>query len=202
MDNKHKIINYLGKNQSKRYTMHELSKELDIPYASFYRTIGLMKDLLIIEEVGKSKVISLNKNNLIVKSHLIVSSDEERKEYLQKHPIINKIYQELNTDAIVVLFGSYAKRTQTEKSDIDLIIINKDGKKSISFSKYETLFRIKINPISITKKEFKLMLKDKEENVGKQALYNHIILNNPEAFTVSCSLSCCCVSCFWFHFLT
>jgi hypothetical protein len=26
------------------------------------------------------------------------------------------------------------------------------------------------------------MLKDKEENVGKQALYSHIILNNPEAF--------------------
>ena len=62
------------------------------------------------------------------------------------------------------------------------MIINKDGKKSISFSKYEVIFKLKINPIFITKKEFKLMLKDKEENVGKQALYNHIILNNPEAF--------------------
>ena len=26
------------------------------------------------------------------------------------------------------------------------------------------------------------MLKDKEENVGKQALKNHLILNNPEEF--------------------
>ncbi|MFH1052863.1 MAG: nucleotidyltransferase domain-containing protein [Candidatus Woesearchaeota archaeon] len=182
MDNKHKIINYLGKNQNRGYTMHELSNELNIPYASFYRTIESMKDLLIIEEVGKSKVLSLNKYNPIVKSHLIVSSDEERKEYIQRYPIIKKIYQELNTKDIVVLFGSYAKKTQTDRSDIDLIIINKDGKKSISFSKYETLFRIKINPIFVTKKEFKLMLKDKEENVGKQALYIHIILNNPEAF--------------------
>ena len=62
------------------------------------------------------------------------------------------------------------------------MIINKEGKKDISFSKYELLFKTKINPIFITKKEFKLMLKDKEENIGKQALYDHIILNNPQEF--------------------
>jgi predicted nucleotidyltransferase len=182
MDNKHKIINYLGKNQNKRYTMHGLSRELNIPYASFYRTIKSMKDLLIIEEVGKANVLTLNSKNSVVKAHLIVSSDEERKDYLKKYPIIKKIYQELNTKDIVILFGSYAKKSQTDKSDIDLMIINNDGKKSISFSKYELLFKVKINPVFITKKEFKMMLKDKEENVGKQALYNHVILNNPEGF--------------------
>ena len=40
----------------------------------------------------------------------------------------------------------------------------------------------KINPIFITKKEFKSMLKDKEENIAKQTLKNHIILNNAEGF--------------------
>ena len=155
---------------------------MKIPYASFYRTIDTIKDLLTIEEVGKSKVIALDKQNKVIKSHLVVSSDEERKDYLIKYPIIRKIYQEMDTEDIVVLFGSYAKKTQTEKSDIDLLIINKDGKKSISFSKYELLFKIKINTIFVTKKEFKLMLKDKEENLGKQALYSHIILNNPEGF--------------------
>lgn len=182
MDNKHKIINHLGKHPDEKYTMHELSIELDIPYASFYRTIESIKDLLIIEEVGKSKVITLDKQNKVVKSHLVVASDEERKDYLKRYPIIRKIYQELNTEDIIVLFGSYAKKAQTEKSDIDFLVINSNGKKTISFSKYELLFKIKINPIFITKKEFKLMLKNKQENVGKQALYNHIILNNPEGF--------------------
>ncbi len=162
--------------------MHGLSKELGIPYASFYRTIDNMKDLLIIEKIGKSKVMMLNKQNPVIKSYLIISSDEERKEYLQKYPIIKKIYQETKTKDIVVLFGSYAKKTQTEKSDIDLMIINKNGKKSLSFSRYEVLFKIKINPIFITRKEFKQMLKDDEENVGKQALYGHVILNDPESF--------------------
>jgi len=60
--------------------------------------------------------------------------------------------------------------------------INKEGNKSISFSKYELLFKKRINPIFVTKKEFELMLKDKEENIGKQVLKNHIILINPEEF--------------------
>ena len=62
------------------------------------------------------------------------------------------------------------------------LIINKDGKKTISFSKYEILFKKKINPIFITKPEFTQMLREKEENVGKQVLKKHIILYNPESF--------------------
>lgn len=181
MDNKHKIINYLGKHQ-KSFTMHELSKLLAIPYASFYRTIQQMGNLIIIETVGKSRTIKLNTQNPVIKAHLIISSDEEKKEFLEKQPIIRKISNEIKTKDIVLLFGSYAKGKETEKSDIDLLIINKDGKKSISFSIHELLYQKKINPIFLTRKEFKKMLKDREENVGKQALRNHIILTNPEGF--------------------
>ena len=182
MDNKLKIINYLGKNGGKRFTMHELSKLITIPYASFYRTVQLMNDILEVEVVGKSKTLSLKTNNPVVKAHLTVSSDEEKKEFLYNQPIIRKMSNELDTAEIVVLFGSYAKEKETEKSDIDLLIINKNGKKSLSFSKYKILFKKKINPIFVTAKEFKKMLQDKQENVGKQALKDHIILNNPEWF--------------------
>lgn len=182
MDNKLKIINYLGKNYGRRFTMHELSKLTSIPYASFYRTAQSMDDILDIEVVGKSKAICLKPGNPILKALLTVSSDEERKEFLGKYPILRKISGELNTKSVVILFGSYAKRKETEKSDIDMLIINANGEKTLSFSKYEVLFRKKINPIFITQKEFKEMLKDKEENVGRQALKSHIVLNNPEEF--------------------
>ncbi|MEW5897369.1 MAG: nucleotidyltransferase domain-containing protein [Nanoarchaeota archaeon] len=182
MDNKHKIINYLGKHLSGYFTMHELSKLVNIPYASFYRTVQRMNDVLNVEVVGKSKTVNLKIKNPVVKAHLTVSSDEEKKEFIKKQPIIKKIFMELNTNDVVVLFGSYAKGNETEKSDIDLLIINQDGKKSLSFSKYEILFKKKINPIFVTAKEFKKMLQDEEENVGKQVLKSHIILNNPEYF--------------------
>lgn len=182
MDNKLRIINCLGKNLGKVFTMNGLSKLSKIPYATFHRTASKMNDLIKMENVGKSKTVELNAKNPLVSSYLAISSDEEKKEFLKKQPIINKIALELETKDIVILFGSYAKGSEKESSDIDLMIINKDGKKSIPFSKYELLFNKKINPIFFTENEFAQMIKDDEENVGKQALKNHIILKNPQKF--------------------
>jgi len=182
MDNRLKIINFLGKNPDRFYTMNELSKLLKIPYATFYRTVQQMEDILIIDAVGKAKTVQLNTEHPIARAHLTVASYEEKKEYLKNQPIIRKISNELAINEIIILFGSYAKGNPTEKSDIDLLIINKDGKKTISFSKYELLYKKKINPIFVTKKEFSAMLLAHDENIGKQALHNHIILNNPEGF--------------------
>jgi predicted nucleotidyltransferase len=182
MDNNLKIISYLGKNMDEAFTMHRLSSLTKIPYATFHRTIKEMNELLIIKQVGKSKTLELNLANKELKAYLTIASGQERREYLKHNIIIRKLTAELSTDDIVILFGSYASSKNTEKSDIDMMIINHDGKKTISFSKYELLFKKKINPIFITRKEFELMLKDKEENVGKQALKDHIILNNAEEF--------------------
>lgn len=182
MDNINKIINFLGKNMDKEYTMHNLSKLLVIPYATFHRVIKRIEDIIQIKEIGKSKIVKLNQNNPIIKSKLAVASDEEKKEFLENEPILKRITNELDTNDVVILFGSYAKGTKTQKSDIDLLIINKDGKKSLAFSKYELIYKKQINPIFITKREFKEMLRSDEENVGKQALNNHITLNNPEKF--------------------
>ena len=182
MDNKLKIINFFGKNIDDSFTMHELSHKLKIPYASFYRTISGMQDMLIKKKKGQAYTIEVNTNEPVIKSYLAIASEEEKKEFLTKHPIISKISESLPPKDVVVLFGSYAKGTEMEQSDIDILIINKGGKKTVSFSKYEMLFKKKINPVFIKFAEFKKMLKEKEENVGKQALKTHIILSNPEKF--------------------
>ena len=182
MDNRLKIINYLGKHLGTSFTMRELSKATKVPYATFHRAVQGMKDLIKIKAVGQSKTVALNTDNSAIKSYLAISSEEEKKEFLKNQPMISKIASELNMKNTVVLFGSYAKGTEKETSDIDLLIISKKGDKSLSFSKYELLFKKKINPIFITKSEFTRMLKDKDENVGKQALRDHVLLNNPESF--------------------
>ena len=115
MDNPKKIINHLGKNIQESYTMHELSKTLCIPYASFYRTVQKMKDILTVKAVGRSKTLQLNLKNPVIKAHLVVASDEATKEFLEKQPIINKIAKDLHTKDTVVLFGSYAKGVQAKK---------------------------------------------------------------------------------------
>ena len=55
------------------------------------------------------------------------------------------------------------------------MVINSNGKKTISFSQTELLLKKEINPMFFTFKELNLMLNEPTENVGKQALNKHLI---------------------------
>ncbi|MFW6272238.1 MAG: nucleotidyltransferase domain-containing protein [bacterium] len=178
MDNKYKVVLFLAK-KNESYTLHELSKQVKIPYTTLLRVVEELTDVTTIIVKGKAKLIQIKWND-ITTSMLVVASFEEKKEFLKKHPLIKKISEQVQDVALV--FGSYAKGTQTKNSDIDLITINAKGEKSVSFSNLEILYDIKINPMFFTKKEFKLMLQDKEENVVKQALKNHVLINGFKEF--------------------
>ena len=163
--------------------MHELSTLTKIPYATFHRTMSTLSDLVIRTKAGKATMVQLNRKNPLTKHYLIISSKEEADDYLKRQPLLKKISQELPSgDYALVLFGSYAKGTQTARSDVDLMVINKKGTREPDFSRYETLFKVRINPLYVTRQEFTAMLKDTQENVGRQALHDHIILYNPELF--------------------
>jgi hypothetical protein len=118
MDNKDKIINYLGKNLRKKYTMHGLSKILKIPYASFYRAVQKMQDLLVIEVVGKAKTVGLDLENSVINAHLIIASDEERKEFVRRLKV-----KEFKKEDVVILIG---KKTHVIKEG-DFKKVMKDG---------------------------------------------------------------------------
>ncbi len=182
MDSLLKIVNFLGKRLDEPFTLLEISRETGVPYATLHRTVGENADLFVAKRVGKARTLALNRRKPTIRSYLAISSEEEKKAFLKRQPIIAIIASDLDTTEIVLLFGSYAKGTQRERSDIDIIVINKEGKRTLSFSKYELLYDKQINPLFFTKTEFKAMLRDEEENVGKQALQGHIVLNNPEAF--------------------
>lgn len=182
MDNRNKLITFLGKNQDRALSLLDMSKATKIPYSSLHRLYNKNKQIFEENKIGKSVVIKLRKNEA-VKNYLIVASYEETQEFLKTNKILNEVSNELPKGSYcLALFGSYAEGKQTKKSDIDLLIINKNGSKNINFSKYEILFKVEINPIFISFKEFRQMLKDKEENVGKQTLHKHIILHNQELF--------------------
>jgi len=178
MDNKQKIILYLAK-KGETFTLLDLSKSTNIPYASLHRTVAKMQDTTEIETKGKSKLIKI-KWNEITKAYLTIASYEEKQEFIKKYHIIKRI--EEKSKNITLIFGSYAKETQDKTSDVDVMIINKTGEKTVSFSDLVMLYDIKINPMFFTEKEFIDVLKDKEENVGKQAVKNHVLLSGYSDF--------------------
>ena len=118
MDNKLKILEFLARNQDKKFTMHELSKLVAIPYATLFRELHNIGDLIKKDKVGKATTVQINLENPTVKHYLIIASDKKARDFEEKHPIFKKIRAEIpNNGYSVVLFGSFAKGTQTKTSE-------------------------------------------------------------------------------------
>lgn len=183
MDNLLKLIQTLGKNLNNEIPIRQLSKESKVPYTTAHRLIKNNKDIFIINKKGNIKLCSLNLKDDITKNYLILSERKEAESFIKKQPQLKVLKKELpKRDYSLILFGSRAEGKNREKSDVDLCIINKEGKKNINFSKFELLFKLEINPIYLSDKEFKHMLKDEEQNLAKEIIKKHIILYGEEYF--------------------
>lgn len=183
MDNLLKLMQTLGKNLANEVTIRQLSKESKIPYTTAHRLIKNNKEAFIINQKGNIKLCALNLKDSITKNYLILSERKEADSFFKKQPQFKVLKRELpKGDYSLILFGSRAEGKGREKSDVDLCIINKDGKKNISFSKFELLFKLEVNPIYLSNKEFKQMLKEEEQNLAKEIIKKHIILYGEEYF--------------------
>jgi len=183
MDNLLKLVWTLGKNINNEIPIRQLSKESKIPYTTTHRLVKNNKNLFNIAQKGNIKLVSLNLKDSITKNYLILSERNESDSFLKKEPQFRVLKEEVpKWDYLLILFGSRAEGKGREKSDIDLCIINKDGKKNINFSKFELLFKVEINPIYLSNKEFRYMLKEQEQNLAKEIIKKHIILYGEEYF--------------------
>ena len=183
MDNLLKLIQTLGKTLYNQIPIRQLSKESKVPYTTTHRLIKKNKDIFIINKKGNINLCSLNLKDSITKNYLILAERKEAESFFNKNPEFRVLKKELPKGGYsLILFGSRAEDKQREKSDIDLCVVNKDGKKNIKFSKFELLFKLEINPIYLKDKEFKHMLKEEEQNLAKEIIKKHIILYGEEYF--------------------
>lgn len=134
-----RVFAEFAKNPTKPYQVRELSREIRLAHTSI-----------------KIHLKELEKNNLIKKGKIGVykaykanSDDENFRFYKKIANIINLkesgVVKELENKATpdaVVLFGSYSKGEDTEKSDIDIFIIAKE--KKVDLTKYEKKLNRKI----------------------------------------------------------
>ena len=183
MDNLLKLVNILGKNIHNEIPIRQLSKESKVPYTTAHRLINNNKELFIINPKGNIKLVSLNYSDDLTKNYLIMSERKAAEAYFRTNPKIKVLKKDLpKKDYTLILFGSRADGAHREKSDIDLCIINKSGEKNISFSQFELLYRLEVNPAYFRKNEFSAMLKEKEHNLADEIIKKHIILYGEEYF--------------------
>jgi len=148
-------------------------------------------EVISTERVGKSLLYTLNLDSLKTRSYLgflkeYISWNEKQ---IPKQ-IIEKISSKISTNFFIFLVtGSYAKKTQTKKSDLDVIVICEDSfdpKKIHAQINYEA--ETSIPPVHLyvfNKKQFLDMLLDNKENYGKEAVrHNFIFCGGSEYYSI------------------
>jgi len=185
-----RVMEVFRKNMLKKYTIREMSRiSKSNSYNLIFKTMKELqkKQVVHIEKKGNSNMCSVDIENY----DAIKALAETEYNILSKAKIPDQNIKEIvdtieTTFFTVIITGSYAKQTQTRKSDIDIIIIVEDlqnTKKILNqiANKGELLIP-QIHPYVFTKTQFFQMLLEKETNYGKLAFENHLIFIGAENY--------------------
>ena len=182
------IIRYLIENKNEELNILKISKELKMNYKNIYSIIKrLEKESLIrLESFGQSSRVKL-----ISQMHpLIFEAEYSRRKELLKNKNLRVMLNDFKNTLksryyILLIFGSYAKKTQTKNSDIDLMFIVPDGNEELFEKNIHQTARslpLPIHTLVFSEKQFLEMANSRESNVGQEALKNNIILYNIETY--------------------
>ncbi|MEK6758033.1 MAG: nucleotidyltransferase domain-containing protein [Nanoarchaeota archaeon] len=130
-----KILYWFYSFPNKKIGLNELVKELKISKSTASRTVDnlIQKGIITREIIGKSWILELNRDNPKIKLGKI----SYNLALIYDSGIIDEINKKYGPISII-LFGSYRKGDDTEKSDIDLAV-EISGDKSLKIEKFTEL---------------------------------------------------------------
>ncbi|MFW6449955.1 MAG: nucleotidyltransferase family protein [Nanoarchaeota archaeon] len=179
MELKDRILMHLIQNKTKEFSINEMSKLLNKNYKNVYNAVKKIQNSIKITK-------RINSSLLRFKPELtndIYFLENMRKEQLIKK--LNLIYLDIkrikNPHFIAVLFGSYAKGTQTKNSDIDVCIIH-DNEEEFKTIHSALSIHPKLELHEFYYNDFMSMLNEKSFNVGHEIARDGVVLKNIESY--------------------
>ena len=135
------------------------------------------KGLLKSRKQGNMKYYGLNLENTEIKDTINIVELLQKIQFITQHRTLAHIFR--TDERIVGIFGSYAKSTQKERSDIDVFIIGNNEK---LYTQEVKTYNLDISVKFFTEKEFLKLLKEKNP-LTNEIIENHILLFGVEKWT-------------------
>ncbi len=163
------ILNLLFVNPTKEFNMFRLSKILSVSQPAVKKAIPLLerKNFIMLEKDKESKrySVSLNRDN----EQIVFMKRAKNIEMVYNSGLISFLFDSF-PGSTIILFGSYSKGEDTEKSDIDIAIIGASEKEK-NLDKFEKFLEkeIIIN--------FYKSFKEIKDNNLKNNILNGIVLS-------------------------
>lgn len=185
------IMELFAADPRKRYSIRDIAKTIGKQYAPVHAAVQRMikKKVLQKQRIGHTDYCSLE---LKGDASLFCFVEAWRaKQFMRKNMaagmIIEEALEKLKANFyVLVLFGSYAKGKQAEKSDIDLLLIADNDRRAEELERTLTgisrFSKKALHVMPMNFKDFIYMASDKATNAVNQALGNHIIFSGYEEY--------------------
>ncbi|MDP2926426.1 MAG: nucleotidyltransferase [Nanoarchaeota archaeon] len=184
METEIRIIKHLIENR-KEFTIRELSKSIKSDYKITHTAVKRLidKDIISSKNIGKSILIKF-KDKLAKE---VLEVEFVRREDILKNKNIKVMLDNIKNNIktvgyILILFGSYAKKIESAKSDIDLIFIVSNIKIEKEIDSAISLLPLNIHHHVFLEKQFLNMKNSQESNIVTEAIKNNVILHGIEGF--------------------
>jgi predicted nucleotidyltransferase len=176
-----RILTLFTKSYDKEYYIREVERLLKVSSRTALKTMAKLEKIGILEsrKRGKIKTYSIRKTTLS-REFFLLAEQYKKIQFLEKNQLIKEVLEKADAfmKGIVIVFGSYAKGTQKEDSDLDLFIVGTYDEKEIKNTgkKYGIDISIKSYPLPLFEKEIHddILLKEIKEN--------HILIKDVEGF--------------------
>lgn len=178
-----KILRLFYQNKSSQIHLREIARQTKLHEPSvtrFLKSLEKEKILVAVKE-GNLKKYSLRKNKKVYALLALLDVEKQEKLNLTRKNGLSSYFRTLTPPVFAILFGSTAKETNKEDSDIDILIVTND---KIGVKKAEreadAAGAVKISTFQINYADFLKELKLKEDKVVQSAintgypLINHI----------------------------
>lgn len=193
----HKVCAHFFPDFTEMFTIRALATKSGISYDATYRLVHYLieKNVLIEQKIGAYSYIGLNTYSQRAMKIVEAISVEKTEQFLEKNKgmkiMLLDLVEQLKSAApneliSVVLFGSYAKGTQNQHSDVDMLILVS------SFDVMDELENVSdavgvghgydVSPIITTLSEYADMLKSKKPYVADGIKRDGIVLQGFEPF--------------------
>lgn len=173
-----RILKLLINNKSDEFSINQIASILKKDYKNTYEAVHSLSDSVNMNKKGNSCFVSFK----AVLTKEVYEAELLRQQEIIQNKDIKLVFNDLrhidNPLFIAVVFGSYAKKASTKKSDIDLCLIHNNKK---LFSRL-SLFPFNIEVHDFTPEEFISMLMTKQFNVGNEIYNDGVVLHNIESY--------------------
>jgi len=146
-------------------TSKELEKCSGLSHEPVFRILkNLVKERYLKEKkVGKTNVyefVFTDETYLVFTYFVTKKLNKFKAKYKKVFKVIKEFAESIEDKAAIILFGSYAKGTETPESDIDLLVVSKNKNIPKIASIFKTKYALIIRPVVINPKDFKNIKKD------------------------------------------